>query len=62
VLAAARSCAMSPTAPQQWQHTTLSLVNFVAFLSNFLVAFAPLPQAITVHKVPRPQLTIWSAL
>jgi hypothetical protein len=35
----------------QWQHTILSAVNFVAFLTNFLVAFAPLPQAILVHQV-----------
>jgi hypothetical protein len=46
---------MSPAAPQQLQHTILSVVSFVAFLTNFLVAFAPLPQAISVHQVPRPQ-------
>jgi hypothetical protein len=45
---------MAPAALLQWQHSLLSAVNFVAFLSNFLVAFAPLPQAIAVHQVRSP--------
>jgi hypothetical protein len=36
------------------QSAIFSIVSFLALLTNFLVAFAPLPQAITVHKVRRP--------
>ncbi len=42
-------------APQHLQHMVFSIVSFVALLTNILVAFAPLPQAITVHQVRRPQ-------
>ncbi len=45
---------MAPAALLQLQHSVFSAVNFVAFLSNFLVAFAPLPQAIAVHQVRAP--------
>ena len=47
---------MAP-AMQPWQHTAFSIVSFVALLTNFLVAFAPLPQAITVHQVHSPPPT-----
>jgi hypothetical protein len=49
---------MQPAGPQHWQHTIMSAVSFVALLTNFLVALAPLPQAITVHQVRRLKSTL----